>query len=158
MKKLLLISLCSVLALAAVGGAFAVAGASTGTTDPTRTFTVIREITDLERQQADPNKTSVGDRFEFTSKLMKNGDVIGHQGAACTVLSVLPNGDDTFVCTGTWALPGGIITAQAYQPAGGHGAGVAITGGTAIYQDARGQIVEGAVFPGDRQEFTFELS
>jgi hypothetical protein len=158
MKKLLLISLCSLLTLAAIGGAFAVAGASTGTTDSTRSFTVVRKLTDLERQKADPNKTSVGDRFEFTSQLLNNGDEIGHQGAACTVLSVRPNGDDTFVCTGTWALPGGIITAQAYQPASGHGGGVAITGGTGIYRDARGQIVEGAVLPGDRQEFTFELS
>ena len=155
MKKLLLISLCSVVAVAAVGGAFAVAGAST---DPPRSFTVVRKITDLERQQADPDKTSVGDRFEFTSKLMQNGDVIGHQGAACTILSVLPNGDDTYVCVGTWALPGGIITAQAYRPAGGQGTGVAITGGTGVYRHARGQIVEGATLPGDRVEFTFELS
>jgi len=157
MKKLLVISLSSIVALAAVGGAFAVAGASTGTTDSTRSFTVVRKLTDLEWQQADPDKTSVGDRFEFTSKLLKNGDVIGHQGAACTVLSVLPNGDHTFVCTGTWVLPGGMITAQAYRSAGGQSS-VAITGGTGIYRHARGQIVEGDVLPGDRVEFTFELS
>ena len=158
MKKLLLIGLCSLVAMAAVGGAYAVAGASTGSTDSTRSFTVIRKMTHLERQQAVPGKTSVGDRFEFTSDVLKNGNVIGHQGAACTVLSVLPNGDDTFVCVGTWTLPGGMITAQAYRPADGDGGPVAITGGTGIYRHARGQIVQGDSLPGDRVEFTFELT
>jgi hypothetical protein len=159
MKKLLLISLCSVVALAAVGGLFAVAGASTSPTDSTRSFSVIRKITQIERQQAVPGETSVGDRFEFTSDLKQNGNVIGHQGAACTVLFVRADGDeDTFVCSGTWTLPGGMITAQAYHTASGQGEGVAITGGTGIYRHARGQIGQGDSLPGDRVEFTFELS
>lgn len=158
MKKLLLISLCSVVALSAVGGAYAVAGASPNPTGSARTFTVLRKITSLDRQQADPNKNSVGDRFEFTSRLIRDGDVIGHQGSVCTVLFVQQNGDETYLCDGTWTLPGGTISAQAFHAADDQAAAVAVTGGTGIYRDARGQIVQGATLAGDRVEFTFELS
>jgi len=150
LKKLLLL-ITSVSVLAAIGS-FAVAGASTGRTHRfTGSFTVTREITSLTWQHANPGTTSVGDRFEFTSNLLKDGDVIGHQGAACTVLRV--KGDsDTFVCDGTYLLPAGTITAQAYRAGNQSTNNVAITGGTGIYRDARGEIVS------DGDTFTFEVS
>ena len=154
MKKLTLIGLCFVLTLA-VGGAYA--AASSGSSRPTRRFTVIRKITDFQEQDADPDTTTAGDRFEFTARLTQNGDVVGHQGAVCTVLFVRLDGDHTFLCDGTWTLPGGSIATQAFHPANG-GGGIAIIGGTGIYRDARGQVVEGDTLPGDRLEITFELS
>jgi hypothetical protein len=151
MKKLVPI-LCSVVVLASIGGAFAIAEASTGTSHRfTGTFSVTRKVTSLVWQHADPGTLSVGDRFEFTSNLVSQGDVIGHQGAVCTILHV--RGDaDAYECVGTYLLPGGTITAQAYRPANHPISHVAITGGTGIYQDARGQIE----FDGDT--FTFEVS
>ena len=155
MRKLTLIGLSFVLSIAAVGSVYATASARQH--HPTRTFTVVRRITDLQSQDAVPDTTTVGDRFEFTSDLIKNGDVIGHQASACTVVFVRPNGDHTFICNGTWVLPHGSITTQAFNPASGRG-GIAITGGTGTYRDARGQVVEGDSLPGDRLEFIFELS
>lgn len=155
MKKLTLIGLCFVLTLGVIGGMYATA--STRRHHATRTFTVVRKITGLESQDAVPDTTTAGDRFEFNSDLIRNGDVIGHQGAVCTVVSVRPNGDHALLCSGTFTLPRGSITTQAYHSASGAG-GIAITGGTGIYRDARGQVVEGDTLPGDRLELIFELS
>jgi hypothetical protein len=115
-------------------------------------------VTDEESQSANPDTISVGDRFEFTAQLLKNGQVIGHQSAACTVVQA-SHQKHTNLCVGTSILPGGTISGQGYSIVGGNAEALpaAITGGTGIYRDARGQ-VEVEPLGNARYKVTFELS
>ena len=145
------ISVIGSVALLLTVGTFAVAGASGAAISEPRTFTVVRKITQFVGQTAVPDTTTPGDRFEFTSDLLQNGEVVGHQGAMCTVVGV--DGDDyTNLCQGTYELRGGTIAAQTLSGVNPS----AITGGTGQFKNVRGQITT-EILSDTRARVTFAL-
>jgi hypothetical protein len=143
------IAIIGSLALLLTVGTFAVAGASGTAIGEPRTFTVVRKISQFESQVADPDATNLGDRFEFSSELIDNGDV-GHQWATCLVVGVVGD-DQTNLCHGTYELRGGTIAAQTLT-----GKPSAVTGGTGIFKKVRGEIFT-EILSGTRARVTFAL-
>ncbi len=76
----------------------------------------------------------------FTNDFHQNGEKIGYDGGACTVVRLDP--EPIISCNVTMSLPDGLITAQTMVPAWPSPDLVvaAINGGTGKYRDAPGQI------------------
>lgn len=82
--------------------------------------------------------TALGDQIVFTTRLLRGGTDVGHQGGVCTVTSVQRNEAQ---CVATYSLPGGQITGQALiHPGNPAPYAVAITGGSGRYTGVEGQI------------------
>jgi hypothetical protein len=153
--KKLIISICSAALLAGGGVAVAIAGASPSVAADS--FSVIRVVGPVT-WQGDPDLTQVGDRLEYSARLLdvETRDVIGRARFACTVVQANER-KHTNQCVGTYVLPDGTITTQAYAVIDGDFLAVAITGGTGLYFGAGGQ-VEFEPADGGGDKVTFELS
>jgi hypothetical protein len=99
-----------------------------------------------------PPGPSVGDLHMLDDLLFKGGRQVGHTGGVCT-LTDLARPEEA--CTITFSLPRGIITGQWLNTPPPHKV-VAITGGTGIYRNVRGEarVVE---FSSQRGAVTFLL-
>ena len=90
--------------------------------------------------------TSQGDQIIFTDAISDSanpGVVIGEHSGFCTLVRVTPGGTpDVYQCEGTIRLPNGQITGRglvSIPRPDGDTATVAITGGTGVYDNLRGQ-------------------
>jgi hypothetical protein len=99
-----------------------------------------------------PPGPSVGDLHVLDDLLLQGGRQVGHTGGACT-LTDLARPEEA--CTITYSLPRGIITGQWLNTPPPHKV-VAITGGTGIYRNVRGEarVVE---FSSEQGAVTFLL-
>jgi len=99
-----------------------------------------------------PPGPSVGDLHVLDDLLLKGGRQVGHTGGACTLTNLARPEE---ACTITYSLPRGIITGQWLNTPPPHKV-VAITGGTGIYRNVRGEahVVE---FSSERGAVTFLL-
>jgi hypothetical protein len=115
---------------------------------------VVRATSQIERAHLvdnAPTGRSAGDMLIFTEKLFDlQGRRIGDDAATCVSLF-----DETWLCTGTYRLPGGRLMVQLHQPGPGVVYEQAITGGTGRYAGARGTVTVDQRPDGDR--FTFRI-
>jgi hypothetical protein len=139
MRRILVLGVLG--ALAAVVVATAVASArSSDLSGPTRIH-AIELPTHVTFTDLNATGPSQGDLFVATNKLVRPSDhsrVIGHEDDTCTLVAPTPTGG-RFECTGTAFLRGGSVTIQGPFNVGGH-ARLAVSGGTGLYRNARGQV------------------
>ncbi len=83
---------------------------------------------------------SKGDETVFHDQLFTHGKRVGDDGGSCTVVDLprTPTAPIPVNCTVSFRLPGGQITTQGFTSSAAtkH---LAVTGGTGIYQNVRGQ-------------------
>ncbi len=85
----------------------------------------------------------------FTERLLnRRGRTIGSDAATCTRLF-----DESWLCTGTYKLPGGRLMVQLLQPGPTGAYDQAITGGTGRFARARGTVTVDQRPDGDRFRF-----
>jgi hypothetical protein len=122
-------------------GLAAFASASTSSTS-VRTVSFIAKATQLSQIDLPPAGFGQGDQIVFHDQLLVNGKVIGHDGGACQATFVTQGRPAQFQCLVTFVFRGGQVTTQGLiniaNPASFTGR-FAVTGGTGIYQRARGQ-------------------
>ncbi len=108
----------------------------------------------LEHAQAIDNApvgATPGDELVFTERLLdRRGRRIGSDAAHCVALF-----DATWLCTGTYNLPGGRVMVQLLLPGPDVTYDHAITGGTGRFAGARGTVTVDQRPDGDR--FTFRI-
>lgn len=80
---------------------------------------------------------SLGDQFVFSSKLLKDGDVVGHDGVVCTLVSVERQEGQ---CVATTWFDDGQITVQGLINFTEDPPAVPITGGSGKYEGAEGEL------------------
>jgi len=138
MRKLIMTGVAAaglVLSLAAFTSASA---HSSGT--PTVQF--IAKTTQLTSIDLPPAGFGQGDEVVFHDQLLRGGELIGHDGGACQATLVAKGQVPQFQCLVTFVFSGGQVTVQGLldiaNPASFRGT-FAVTGGTGIYQQARGQ-------------------
>jgi hypothetical protein len=133
--------------LGALGAAVAVVALAVGVVTPAagssannhqhHTFRVDAVITELNLVNAGSGP-SLGDEIVFSNKLLQGGTEVGHEGAVCTTVSLQRQEAN---CVATFSFSGGQITAQALVTLGSKAPyAVAITGGSAKYDGAAGEI------------------
>lgn len=136
-KRLGVLSMAIAAAALVVGLAIPAAGSS-GHVGKHRAFRVTATITEVSQIDLGATGPSLGDEIVFSGKLLQGGHQIGHQGAACTTVSLQRQEAQ---CTATYSFRDGQITAQAVfilaSPAPYE---VAITGGTGRYEGAEGDV------------------
>jgi hypothetical protein len=99
--------------------------------------------------------TGLGDQIVFTTRLLKGGTEVWHQGGVCTVTSV-QRGEAQ--CIATYAVRGGQITGQAPIRLGDPAPyAVAITGGSGKYRGVEGEIRVISATERNRGVLTFHL-
>jgi hypothetical protein len=99
---------------------------------------VVAIITELSLVDVGDKGTSLGDEIVFSSKLLQDGNQVGHQGAVCTTVSLERQEAQ---CIATYSFSGGQITAQALVILGSSAPYlVSITGGAGQYEGAEGEI------------------
>jgi hypothetical protein len=139
--------------LVGIAAVLAVAGLP-ATAEAGRRTIILKATSQVERAHLVDNAPagrSAGDMLIFTEKLFDlQGRQIGDDAATC--VSVF---DETWLCTGTYRLPGGRLMVQLLQPGPGVVYDQAITGGTGRYAGARGTVTVDQRPDGDR--FTFRI-
>lgn len=112
--------------------------------------------TNTEEEFVDVGKPddSLGDAFVFTSRLRKQGRLVGRTGIVCTVTSVAREESQ---CVGTAHLRRGQIVFQGLLTGEPEVFEFAITGGTGAYEGAEGRLVVKEVSDAD-ELLTFHLS
>ncbi|HXA59569.1 MAG TPA: hypothetical protein VNW94_10445 [Streptosporangiaceae bacterium] len=88
-----------------------------------------------------PDEVNLGDRSVFTHELSRDGEKIGFDGGACTVVR-LEDGQSHIVCNVSMDLPDGTLSfqtfvAEVFPPPPFF---AAITGGTGAYRSASGEM------------------
>jgi len=130
-KRTFLATAAAAVAVGGIGAYSAVAGDGSGG----RTFTVHERGTGIAFVPAATSTSPpLGDVFVLSADILDDsGGVIGRDGGSCTTVSQ----DGTVNCTISVRLPGGELTVQGL----GNGPDnvFAITGGTGIYRNARGE-------------------
>jgi hypothetical protein len=142
------------IALATAGAlALCAAPVDAKTKSPTITLKARSQLERVQLVDAAPTGASAGDMLVFTEKLFDpRGRRIGSDAASCVRLF-----DESWLCTGTYRLPGGRIMVQLHQPGltGERTYDQAITGGTGRFAAARGTVRVAQSPSGDR--FTFKI-
>jgi hypothetical protein len=109
---------------------------------------------DLDRD----GRIDTGDRVTGRSLVadLATGERVGREFADCVAMTriVVEQQKGTWVCTHVLALADGHIILQGEDPAGVGSNVLAVTGGTGLYKDARGQADQ---VDTDRTEFTIHL-
>ena len=118
-------------------GAISPALGSSGDDDEQRTIRVVSVLEEEEFLDLGAEGESVGDQFIFTSKLLKGGEQVGHDGVVCTIVSLERQEAQ---CVGTSWFSGGQITLQALVSFAEEPPAVPITGGSGKYEGAEGEL------------------
>jgi hypothetical protein len=150
----------------ALGAAGMAAAAALATAAPAAAaeddFTLYaKEVAGEEEDEGEQQMPEVGDSFSFADDLYrdKNGDKVGRDGVACTV--VRAGNPMDIQCVGTFVLSGGQLTAQVLmtvpldESADLPEFDASVTGGTDDYRGASGQIH--FTEDGDYQRLDFDL-
>jgi hypothetical protein len=128
----------AVIALVALGGAaISPALGSSGDDEGQRTIRVVSVLEEQEFLDLGAEGESVGDQFIFTSKLLKGGEQVGHDGVVCTIVSLERHEAQ---CVATEWFSGGQITLQGLISFAGEPPAVPITGGSGKYEGAEGEL------------------
>lgn len=136
-KKLGVLGTAIAVAALVVGVAIPAAGSS-GQAGKDRPFRVTATVTEVSQMDLGATGPSLGDEIVFSGKLLRGGQEVGHQGAVCTTVSLQRQEAQ---CNATYSFGDGQITAQAVFILGSAAPyEVAITGGTAKYEGATGEI------------------
>ena len=100
------------------------------------------QTTQINQIDLPPAGFGQGDQIVFHDQLLRHGTVIGHDGGACQATFVTQGRPAQFQCLVTFVFRGGQVAAQGLiniaNPASFTGR-FAVTGGTGVYQRARGQ-------------------
>ena len=148
MRRNLWLGVLATTLLMAVGGV-TVASASSDITTATTIHFLARQ-TSFTFIDVGKKGFSFGDYYVATEDLLQAGKKIGHDAYKCTAVS-----DRDTVCEATYVLAGGQITTQGDVLPPAEHFNVAVTGGTGIYQNVRGQLT---IVPGPRgADETFHL-
>jgi len=134
-------------------GALAILPAPAGAKPREHTITLHARGVIQQAQAVDspPAGESAGDLLVFTERLLdKRGNRLGADAAHCLRLF-----DPTWLCTGTYRLPGGRLMVQLLLPGPAVTYDQAITGGTGRFAGARGTVTVEQRPDGDR--FTFKV-
>lgn len=122
-------------------GATAAACSSSGSSGPitspqTLTFkTTLKTLTRVPVAYQTSSGPVPGDSTVITDDYMKDGKVVGTDDVQCVLITL-----KSALCTVAVKFSNGGITLQGMGPADGSGTfNVAITGGTGVYEGARGQ-------------------
>jgi hypothetical protein len=121
-----------------------------------RTFTVIEKDTDFHFVDNPPmHQPNLGDAFAVNGVLMRNGNKAGIADIVCTLTHVKPQRAE---CIATFTLKneGEINVQTSFVNSSSEHFNVAVTGGTGIYQNARGY-VEIDQMQNNRSRDTFHL-
>ena len=121
----------------AVGIAIPAAG-STGHAAQDQTIRVTAVTTEQKLLDLGGPGFSLGNEIVFSQKLLQGANQVGHDGSVCTEVSVARQEAQ---CIATYSFPGGQITAQALVIFGSTAPyDGSITGGTAKYEGAKGEL------------------
>jgi hypothetical protein len=110
---------------------------SSGDDDGQRTIRVVSVLEDEAFVDLGDEGESVGDQFVFTSKFLKGGEEVGHDGVVCTIVSLERQEAQ---CVATAWFDDGQITAQALVSFAEEPPVVSITGGSGKYKGAEGEL------------------
>jgi hypothetical protein len=110
---------------------------SSGDDDDQRTIRVVSVLEEEAFVDLGEEGESVGDQFVFTSRLLKGGEEVGHDGVVCTITSLERQEAQ---CVATAWFDDGQITAQALVSFAEDPPAVPITGGSGKYKGAEGEI------------------
>jgi hypothetical protein len=128
----------SAIALIALGvGAVTPALGSSGDDNKQRTFRVVSVLEEEAFVDLGDEGESLGDQIVFSSKLLKGGEEVGHEGVVCTITSLERQEGQ---CVATAWFSEGQITAQALVNFTEEPPVVPITGGSGKYKGAEGEI------------------
>lgn len=128
-RKLVLLCVAIVTALAALGAAVA---SASGT--ETMAFIAVGDAKSEVRVDVGKKGESPGDSVFFAERLLENGKKVGRTEITCAFYS-----ETAGRCFGTLRLPGGTIEAGGSE-LGGKSFSVAVLGGTGKYADATGAV------------------
>jgi hypothetical protein len=121
------------LTVGAIGPAFG----SSGDDDEQRTIRVVSVLQEEEFLDLGAEGESLGDQLVFSSKLLKDGDVVGHDAVVCTLVSVERQEGQ---CVATTWFDDGQITLQGLINFTEDPPAVPITGGSGKYEGAEGEL------------------
>jgi hypothetical protein len=141
------------LATLTAAGAMALLAAPVGAKQHERSITIqVRgQLEHVQPVDSAPAGESAGDVLVFTERLFdRRGRRVGSDAAHCVRLF-----DATWLCTGTYKLPGGRVMVQLLLPGPAVTYDQAITGGTGRFAGARGTVTVVQRPDGDR--FTFRI-
>jgi hypothetical protein len=160
MRRITVASTALALVLGIIGVASVASVASSATPDITTAKTLRFDVVFSPFFVIDvkPTGLSKGDTSVFHDRLFANGKQVGEDGGTCVVVDTPPTPAALapISCTTSFQLPGGQITTQGLASTGPPPKHLAVTGGTGIYQNVRGQatLVE---FGNDKGSVTFQL-
>jgi hypothetical protein len=148
----------SALALTSAMGGMLLRSASAGGAE--QPITVV--VTDIRGAFLDANRNGRAERVDRialsgTLRDLATGDPVGRDFFDCVAMARIDfrKREGTWICTHLLELPGGHIILQGKDPAGVGLNVLAVTGGTGLYRNARGQ-ADQVDFP-RRTEFTIHL-
>ncbi|MDW8807359.1 hypothetical protein P1P68_21860 [Streptomyces scabiei] len=157
-------ALVTLLACAPVAGATATATGADAAhpRGKNKVITLIGRLAQQTRFPVNPGGSPAqGDRTVFRSTLFdKKGNQVGETGGTCDTTRVDDGGAE--VCVVTYTLPGGQLSVQGMvygilNPGPPPSFDNAITGGTGVYDRARGSVHADTIAPGTRR-FTIHLA
>jgi hypothetical protein len=135
-KRLAVLGVAVALAALVVGVVSPALGAS-GDDDKHLTIRVTSITTEFNELDLGEEGESLGDQFIFTSKFLKGGEQVGHDGVVCTIVSLERQEAQ---CVATAWFRDGQITAQALVSFAQEPPVVPITGGSGKYKGAEGEL------------------
>ncbi|KFG04198.1 MULTISPECIES: allene oxide cyclase barrel-like domain-containing protein [Streptomyces] len=154
-------ALVALLACAPVAGAAATHTDSAHAGEKNKVITLIGRLAQQTRFPVNPGGSPAqGDRTVFRSTLFDEKDnQVGETGGTCDTTRVDNGGAE--VCVVTYTLPGGQLSVQGMvfgilNPGPPPPFDNAITGGTGVYDRARGSVHAETIAPGTRR-FTIDL-
>jgi hypothetical protein len=152
LKKALALGTAVGLGMTLVTGITAQASSPLGTHESVRTLTFQDKTTSGSFQDNAPKNDSPGDYFVFAEDVYKNGKKVGWLAGQSTIVRTVKKSGKLYaeytLESVTAHLPGGLMTFSGgeYYRVADEGSEtkdtVAITGGTGIYKDARGQATD----------------
>ena len=141
----------------ASAGVFGITSAFTASADVSTPQTIVVhgkfDQEAFRRENPDSPNLEVGDTTVASENLFQHGKKVGFSGILCTFTHVRP---PVQMCTISYKLHGGEITAQAVLPVQRHKAQtfkLAITGGTGTYKNVRGYLTLEQINGGDVNTF-----
>jgi hypothetical protein len=148
-------ALVTLLACAPVAGATATGADAAHPRGKNKVITLIGRLAQQTRFPVNPGGSPAqGDRTVFRSTLFdKKGNQVGETGGTCDTTRVDDGGAE--VCVVTYTLPGGQLSVQGMvygilNPGPPPSFDNAITGGTGVYDRARGSVHADTIAPGTR--------
>ena len=137
MVKRLAVLAAAIALIALTVGAISPALGSSGDDDKQRTIRVVSIQEEVESLDLGAEGESIGDQFIFTSKLLKGGEQVGHDGVVCTIVSLERQEAQ---CVATAWFSGGQITVQGLISFAEDPPALPITGGSGKYEGAEGEL------------------